>query len=61
MLHVSVADATAWHDHVCGVKEDERFRMVRVSGPKEESYGALVTYVWDPAGVLLHFAEWREG
>jgi hypothetical protein len=22
-----------------------------------EGYGALVTYVWDPSGILLHLAE----
>ena len=29
----------------------------RVNPPKEEDYGALVTYIWDPAGVLLHMAQ----
>jgi hypothetical protein len=29
-----------------------------VAPPKHEDYGARVTYVWDPAGVLLHLAEW---
>ena len=29
--------------------------------PQEQSYGALVTFVWDPSGVLLHFAEYRDG
>jgi len=29
----------------------------RVEGPRDESWGFRVTYVWDPSGVLLHFAE----
>jgi len=29
----------------------------KVEGPREESWGFRVTYVWDPSGVLLHFAE----
>ena len=31
-----------------------------VDGPKQEPYGALVTYVWDPSGILLHLAEWTD-
>lgn len=37
-----------------------RFPGARVSQPKRESYGAIVTYVWDPAGVLLHLAQWAD-
>jgi hypothetical protein len=29
-----------------------------VAAPKQEPYGACVTYVWDPSGVLLHLAQW---
>ncbi|RUT67557.1 hypothetical protein D0817_25825, partial [Flavobacterium cupreum] len=35
-----------------------RFPGARVSEPKQEQYGALVTYIWDPSGVLLHLAQW---
>jgi catechol 2,3-dioxygenase-like lactoylglutathione lyase family enzyme len=59
MLHVTVADAQAWWEHAKGVIENGDFGGARVKKPVEESYGALVTHVWDPAGVLLHFAEFH--
>jgi hypothetical protein len=53
-------DADAWKQHVSTLAEDEKFKDVRVEGPKQEPYGALVTYAWDPSGVLLHLAEWTD-
>lgn len=29
----------------------------KVAAPELMPWGLLITYVWDPAGVLLHFAE----
>ena len=65
MLHISVEDAQAWYEHASSVIESGSFAstesVCRVDPPKkEEAYGALVnltTYVWDPAGVLLHFSQ----
>ena len=58
MLHVTVADAQAWYEHAKAVIEEGSFGgPPRVNPPKEEDYGALVTYIWDPAGVLLHMAQ----
>lgn len=57
MLHIAVADAAAWYRHVAAVLEKRKFGAARVREPSEQSYGALVTFVWDPAGVLLHFAQ----
>ena len=34
------------------------FPGARVSETRQEPHGALVTYVWDPAGVLLHLTRW---
>ncbi|MEM7346360.1 MAG: hypothetical protein AAF485_19140 [Chloroflexota bacterium] len=59
MLHISVDDATAWKEHASALLSEGKFKDVRVEGPKLEPYGALVTYVWDPSGVLLHFAQWN--
>jgi hypothetical protein len=59
MLHVSVEDALAWKEHVSTMQSEKIFQNIRVDGPNQESYGALVTYVWDPSGVLLHFAQWN--
>jgi hypothetical protein len=60
MLHVSVEDAESCFRQVSELIDSGHFPGVRVSKPKQEPYGALVTYVWDPAGVLLHLAQWTD-
>ena len=60
MLHITVEDAQAWHDHATSVIEKGNWKYARLQGPKEQSYGALVTWVWDPCGVLLHFAQFHD-
>lgn len=57
MLYINVEDAQAWHDHVTTVLANDDYPTVHIEPPKKETYGALVTYVWDPSGVLLHFAQ----
>ncbi len=57
MIYIVVESADAWHKHITEVIQKGDFPGTRVSPPKEESYGAMVTYAWDPCGVLLHFAE----
>ena len=62
MLHITVDDATAWYEHVSDVIANQAFASAssgepRVSAPKEDGYGSLVTHVWDPSGNLLHFAQ----
>ena len=58
MLVVEVADATAWHDHIARALASGEFGEARVAAPKQEPWGATVTYAWDPCGVLLHFTQW---
>lgn len=60
MLHITVADAQACARQIAELLAEGRFPGARVSEPKQEHYGARVTYVWDPAGVLLHLAQWTE-
>jgi catechol 2,3-dioxygenase-like lactoylglutathione lyase family enzyme len=60
MLHVTVADAAAVCEQVRALIGTGGFGGARVAPPKLEDYGALVTYVWDPAGVLLHLAQWLD-
>lgn len=60
MLHVTVADARACADQIQSLLSSGRFPGARVAQPKKESYGALVTYVWDPSGVLLHLAQFLD-
>jgi hypothetical protein len=57
MLAIIVSDATAWFERVSGVLAARDYGTARVAAPKVEDWGATVTYVWDPCGVLLHFTE----
>jgi hypothetical protein len=57
MLHIAVEDAQAWHDHALKVINSKRYAAARVSEPTVQDYGSLVTFVWDPVGILLHFAQ----
>ncbi len=57
MMHITIEDAQAWWQHATKVIEEGGYKYARLNEPKEESYGALVTHVWDPSGVLLHFAQ----
>lgn len=59
MLHISVQDAADCHAAIADLLNSGRFPGARVAQPKLEPYGALVTYVWDPVGVLLHLAQWN--
>ncbi|MBZ0294234.1 MAG: hypothetical protein K8L99_16850 [Anaerolineae bacterium] len=58
MFQVSVKDAAAWYTHVSKILEAEKFANARVNPPKQESYGAITTHVWDPSGVLIHFSQY---
>lgn len=60
MIYIVVDDAEAWYKHAAEVVESGAFPVVRANPPKQEPYGALVTYVWDPCGILLHFAQPRK-
>ncbi|WBS01331.1 hypothetical protein OU994_24060 [Pseudoduganella sp. SL102] len=60
MLHITVDDAAAAHAQVKALLDTGAFGGARLAPPKREPYGALVTYVWDPAGVLLHLAQWLD-
>jgi hypothetical protein len=57
MLHVTVEDAQAWYELAAEVVEDKKYAPARARAPREQDYGALVSFVWDPSGVLIHFAE----
>ena len=58
MLHVSVQDAAACFSAIRALLDTGKYPVARVAPPRAEPYGARVTYVWDPAGVLLHLAQW---
>ena len=56
MIYLEVDDAHGWYQHIHRVIQNGSFDEARCVAPKEEDH-ALVTYVWDPCGVLLHFAQ----
>ena len=58
MLHITVQDAQACYAQIKPLTDSGRYPGARVTEPRPEPYGALVTYVWDPSGVLLHLAQW---
>jgi hypothetical protein len=58
MLHIAVEDAQTWYEHVSSIVCDQKFAGARVQPPQRQAYGALVTFVHDPAGVLLHLCQW---
>jgi len=57
MLHFWVNSAQEWYEHFYSIKLTEKFEDTKVSEPELMPWGLIVTHVWDPAGVLLHFAE----
>lgn len=60
MIYVDVEDAERWYQHISSVLTNNSYAGARVAPPKRESHGALVTYAWDPCGVLIHFAQQDE-
>jgi uncharacterized glyoxalase superfamily protein PhnB len=59
MITVVVASARAWFERVSAVLAGGAFGEARVAEPKREDWGATVTYVWDPCGVLIHFTQFH--
>ena len=57
MLHFMVDSAQEWYDYFLEIELTNKFQGTKVAVPKLMPWGLLITYVWDPAGVLLHFAE----
>ena len=57
MLHFAVDSAQEWYDHFVSIGLSENFPGTKVAPPELQPWGLLITYVWDPAGVLLHFAQ----
>ena len=59
VMHIPVDDATAWHTHIAAMVASGDYGEIRVSEPKAEPWCRLVTYAWDPAGVLLNLAQFE--
>ena len=56
MMYIDVDDVEQCYQQINEIFQQNNFGPARINPPKDEGY-AIVTYVWDPAGVLLHFAQ----
>ena len=61
MIHVSIDDAQAWYERASSIIATGGYPGAKVNPPALQAYGALVTHLWDPSGVLLHLAQWTDG
>jgi len=65
MLHLSVEDVDSWHQHIVKLPDDfSAFEndLPRLIGPPKDEpppYDARVCYLVDPAGVLIHIAQFN--
>ena len=57
MMHVLVNDVHAWWEHIRSLDLPHEFGVSPPSPPRVEPWGLTVAYVFDPTGVLWHFAE----
>lgn len=57
MMHVLVNDLDAWYRHIRSLDLSGRFGVRAPAPPRAEPWGLTVVYVFDPSGVLWHFAE----
>jgi hypothetical protein len=57
VMHVLVTDVDAWWRHIDSLDLANRFGVSPPGPPKIEPWGLTVAYVFDPSGVLWHFAE----
>jgi hypothetical protein len=45
-----------WVNEILEKLNLSKFSKTKITAPKKEEH-AIVCYIWDPSGVLLHFAE----
>jgi len=61
VMHVLVKDVDAWWRHIDSLALARQFGVSPPSPPKVEPWGLTVAYVFDPSGVLWHFAQATPG
>jgi len=57
VMHVLVNDVQAWWRHIDSLDLARQFGVSAPAAPRDEPWGLTVAYVFDPSGVLWHFAE----
>lgn len=55
MITIAIDDPDAWHRIAADALASGRFGKAKLEPPRDEGW-ATVCHVWDPSGVLLHFA-----
>jgi hypothetical protein len=57
VMHVLVEDVGAWWRHIEPLALAQEFDVPPPIAPRVEPWGLTVAYVFDPSGVLWHFAQ----
>jgi hypothetical protein len=57
VMHVLVNDVRAWWRHIDSLDLAKQFDVSAPVAPRSEPWGLTVAYLFDPSGVLWHFAE----
>jgi hypothetical protein len=57
VMHVLVENVQAWWRHIDSLALTSQFDVPPPAPPRAEQWGLTVTYVFDPSGVLWHFAQ----
>lgn len=61
MMQLMVDDLAAWWAHIESLELSKRFGVPPPKAPAMQPWGLLSAYVVDPAGVLWHVSQRREG
>jgi len=56
VMHMLVDDVEGWWAHIASLDLPSRYGVKPPRAPRRESWGLDVAYVFDPSGVLWHFA-----
>lgn len=56
VMHVLVEDVQAWWQYINSLDLANQFGVSPPAPPRVEPWGLTVAYVFDPSGVLWHFA-----
>lgn len=57
VMHVLVNNVSTWWQHIDSLALADQFGVSPPVAPRVEPWGLTVAYVFDPSGVLWHFAE----
>ena len=60
VMHMLVNDLDPWWESIDALRLESRYGVRAPRSPKVEPWGLRVAYVFDPSGVLWHFAEEAE-